>query len=61
MELIDVVMQKIYDEVDMLSDALSHGGAKSFEDYRYMVGVIRGLETVVDIVENLTPKGDDDE
>lgn len=61
MDLLEVVMQKIYNEVEMLSDALSHGGAKSFEDYRYMVGVIRGLETVVDIVETLTPKEDDDE
>ena len=61
MELVEVLMKKIYDEVDSLSDSLTHGGAKSFEDYRYMVGVIRGLETVVDIIETLTPKEDDDE
>lgn len=61
MELIDVVMKKIYEEVDSLTDSLSHGGAKSYEDYRHVVGVIRGLETVVDIILTLTPKEDDDE
>jgi hypothetical protein len=61
MDLLGVLMQKIYDEVDILTDSISHGGAKSFEEYRYMTGVVRGLETVVEMVEQMTPKGDEDE
>jgi hypothetical protein len=61
MDVLEVLMRKIYDEVDILSDALSHGGAKSYEEYRYMTGVVRGLETVVEMIEQLTPKEDDDE
>lgn len=38
--------ERIKDEASSVADVLASGGAKSFEEYRYLTGIIHGLETV---------------
>jgi len=40
------LQKRIKEESDRISDALATGGASSFDNYRYMVGIIHGLAFV---------------
>lgn len=58
---IDVLVKKLYDEVEYLQDSLAHGCAENFEQYRHQVGVIRGLEIAVGFIEDLVKLREQDE
>lgn len=45
-KVISVVLKELRDRRSQLSDAVASGGAKTFEDYKYMCGEIRGLTAV---------------
>jgi len=41
--LIDALQKKLRERMNEHADHLSGGGCKSFEEYRYLTGVISGL------------------
>jgi len=42
-DILTYLENKIRQEIQMFSDDLGIGSAKSYEDYRYNCGIIRGL------------------
>jgi hypothetical protein len=49
----DVLVQKFEEEVASSSQFLVNGGAKSFDDYREVVGRIRGLQLAIETTKDL--------
>jgi hypothetical protein len=45
-KIIGVVLKELRDRRAQLSEAIANNGAKTFEDYKYMCGEIRGLTAV---------------
>jgi hypothetical protein len=45
------VRQEVLDERDAVAAALAGNAAKTLDDYRYMTGIIRGLDVSVDLLE----------
>jgi hypothetical protein len=54
---LDLLIKGISERIDMLTDSVATGGAKSYEEYKFMVGEIRGLsftkQTITDLVRKL--------
>jgi len=47
------VIKKIQEEMDTLSDYLSSGGPKNFEEYQRLVGKIEGLSIARELLEEI--------
>jgi hypothetical protein len=60
---LDVLLEKFEEDVSSSTEYLSAGGAKSFDEYREVVGRIRGLrlaiQTTKDLAKNLMDSDDD--
>jgi len=60
--LLDYLKKELAREIETRAASLSSGSAQSFEEYKYVAGVIRGLalatETIDDLVQRLE-KSDD--
>lgn len=58
-KIISVVLGELRARRTQLSDAVAQGGAKTYDDYKYMCGEIRGLTAVeiylLDLAKNLEP------
>jgi hypothetical protein len=56
-KIIGVVLNELRERRAQLSDAIANNGAKTFDDYKYMCGEIRGLTAVemylLDLVKNM--------
>jgi hypothetical protein len=56
-KVIEVVLKELRSRRVQLSEAVSSGSAKSYDEYRYMCGEIRGLTNVemylLDLAKNL--------
>lgn len=56
-KIIEVVLRELRERRSQLSDAIASNGAKTFEDYKYMCGEIRGLTAVemylLDLAKNM--------
>ena len=53
---IDVVLEKLEEAVLIRKDALSKGSVASYDEYKYVCGQIRGLESACGIVLDLQKK-----
>ena len=58
-KIIGAVLEELRARRTQLSDAVAQGNIKTFEDYKFMCGEIRGLTAVemylVDLAKNLEP------
>lgn len=52
-KIYDVLLSEYRDKINMLADALARGSCTSLEEYRYMCGQIRGLETACATITDL--------
>jgi hypothetical protein len=56
-KIIEVVLHELRERRAQLSDAIARNGAKTFEDYKFMCGEIRGLTAVesylLDLAKNM--------
>jgi uncharacterized protein (UPF0297 family) len=61
--VLDVLEEKINVDIDSAVEFLSDGGAKDFSQYKETTGMIRGLNTCLRHIEDLSRKylEDDDE
>jgi hypothetical protein len=50
----DVLVQKFEEDVVSSTQFLINGGAKSFDDYREVVGRIRGLQLAIQTTKDLS-------
>ena len=57
----DVLSEQIDSQLESAKDFLSSGAAKSYEGYREVVGLIRGLEASKRFVEDLSRNFTDDD
>ena len=58
---LEYLLSKIEGERNALTDNLADGGAKSFEEYKYMHGVIRGLLLAQAIIQDLAKRMEHDD
>jgi hypothetical protein len=56
-KVIEVILRELREKRAQIADALANNGAKSYEQYQYMCGEIRGLTAVemylLDLAKNL--------
>tara|TARA_X000001388_G_scaffold14343_1_gene8320 strand:+ start:941 stop:1138 length:198 start_codon:yes stop_codon:yes gene_type:complete len=57
----DVLSEKIKEDIDSTTKFLSSGGAKDFSQYKETTGVIRGLNTCLRHIEDLSRNYLDDD
>ena len=55
------VLKLIREEIKAQQDHILAGGAVTFTDYRYVVGVLHGLNMAVDIILEEQPKEDEED
>lgn len=53
MNVIEAILKEIRERRAQLSDGLGNSSAKSFEEYRFICGEIRGLTTVESYILDL--------
>jgi hypothetical protein len=57
MNEMDYLLKKIREEIQNNSDFVSHDNCKSYEHYKYLCGLIRGLEVaqfhILDLAEKM--------
>jgi hypothetical protein len=58
----DAILRELHNRIELLQDALCHGQAKDFSEYKYMVGELRGLALAVGVTKDLAAhlRNDDD-
>jgi len=49
----EVLLSEFKDRMDMLSEALVRGNCPTIEEYRYICGQLRGLESACGIIKDL--------
>lgn len=57
---VEDVLTRLRDERKLRADAVAQGAAKSFDEYRYSVGLITGLEIAELHIKALLESHDDD-
>jgi hypothetical protein len=50
---LEFLLSEYKDRMQMLQEALAHGNCKDFEEYRYICGQLRGLESACLIITDL--------
>jgi len=62
-KIFDILQGKLEEEIQSISQVLCDGGAKSYDHYKELSGVIRGLRTaqreIADLVRKLKEYEDD--
>jgi hypothetical protein len=56
MDPLEVVLIEAKDRLEMLSSALQQGHCGSYDEYKYICGQIRGLESACGIILDLQTK-----
>tara|TARA_R100001244_G_scaffold17641_1_gene18866 strand:+ start:1204 stop:1404 length:201 start_codon:yes stop_codon:yes gene_type:complete len=59
--VLDVLKDKIEGDKSSALQFLGSGGAKDFASYKEVTGLVRGLETCMNYVEDLSRSMDDDD
>ena len=59
--VLDVLKDKIKGDKSSALQFLGSGGAKDFASYKEVTGLVRGLETCMNYVEDLSRSMDDDD
>ena len=59
--VLDVLKDKLKDDKSSALQFLGSGGAKDFASYKEVTGLVRGLETCMNYVEDLSRSMDDDD
>ena len=59
--VLDVLKDKLKDDKSSALQFLGSGGAKDFASYKEVTGLVRGLETCMNYVEDLSRNMDDDD
>lgn len=57
--MLELVMAKIKDEIDVLAEHLTKGQMRTFDEYKYYTGRLEGLRAALQIVKETT--GDEEE
>ncbi len=52
-KILDVLLSEYKNRMDMLSDALIRGNCPTIEEYRYICGQLRGLESACLTIKDL--------
>lgn len=52
-QVLDLLLEKYKERIALLQDAVSMGGCKSYDEYKYSCGQIRGLEAACLVVTDL--------
>lgn len=52
-QVLDLLLDKYKERIALLQDAVAMGGCKSFDEYKYSCGQIRGLEAACLVVTDL--------
>jgi len=60
MTFVEAVSLEILKQVKYLSETLSQGSIKSFDEYKHVCGQIQGLLTANEILKDLAERIDDD-
>ena len=50
---LEYLLSEYKDRMAMLQDAMVHGNCKDFEEYRYICGQLRGLESACLLITDL--------
>jgi len=53
---LEYLVAEYKDRMKMLQDALGYGNCQNFEEYRYVCGQLRGLESACSIIEDLVKR-----
>jgi hypothetical protein len=59
-KIFEVLLIEIMDRIEMLSTALVKGSCPTIEEYRYICGQLRGLESACGIIKDLQQKQEED-
>lgn len=62
-QVLELLHKKLEEQIHQVKEAVSHGSAKSYDDYKELCGNIRGLQTaqleIEDLVRKLKDSDDD--
>lgn len=53
MSLIDEFRKEVYDAINHDAHTIADGGASDYDDYRYRVGIRKGLKRALQIMEDV--------
>lgn len=59
--VIDVLVGHLQDNIESANDFLEDGGPKDYSEYKEVVGLIRGLNAALNIIEELLEQQGRDE
>ena len=52
-QVLDLLLEKYQERIALLQDAIAMGGCKSYDEYKYSCGQLRGLEAACLVVTDL--------
>lgn len=52
-QVLDLLLEKYKERIALLQDAIAMGGCKSYDEYKYSCGQLRGLEAACLVVTDL--------
>ena len=55
MDIEDKLLKEYTERIEMITRALAKGDCVSYEEYKYMCGQIRGLESACFVIKDLQP------
>jgi hypothetical protein len=56
MKELDYLMDQYVERIHLLTDALTQGNLPSIEEYRYVCGQLRGLESACGVIRDLNKR-----
>ena len=60
-ETLEYLMSQIEERRKQIVEGLGDGSAKSFEDYKYAAGMVRGLLTAQSLISDLAKRMENDD
>ena len=53
MDELEIIKDKLENEIDMVQLELAYGSAKSYDEYQKFCGKVKGLATAINFIEGL--------
>jgi|TARA_R100000455_G_C6272789_1_gene129831 hypothetical protein len=53
MDELEIIKDKLHDEIDHIGGNLAYGSAKSYDEYQKFCGMVKGLATAINHIEGL--------